>query len=703
MLRRGSRVIFCLFALLMNAERSVSSDDFDLDQLMQTDISTKTEAVNFDFSPGLITILDPKKLAQKGMRTVAEALELVPGWTMPIDNNGIYQPVVRGVGGILSGTSGKIKVLLNGVPVNATLSAIGDAVYDIPIEQIKKIEVLRGPGSSLHGEYAYLGVVNVVTRQSGNNAHVYYGSFDTVGAGLVLSNHCAEDNIDCTTTMSVKNDLKVSLNLSGWQSKGDEIVTGTDILFGSLSAFNQPNISLSPGKTNEAREDKKAIFNLSYKGFSLLMQYSDAGTGDYFGFTNALAPEDNHIVRRNIWRMVELGQLFNPNDDLTVNFKLGWQDLENKIKDAVIFPPAWFFGLFPEGQISSNFYEESRYYGMGQLTWKAWDKQTWLFSLEYHKIQMGDVFFIANFDPLNPLIPGTPFGAPLPNFQRFSGSHGNLEEDKVRHISSVVLQDQIRINDELNLTIGSRYDHYSDVGDNISPRLALVYQFAYYQLFKLQYAHAFRPPSFVQLYSATSVALGNPKIEPETIKTLEVAYIYKAPTRLFRLTLFRSNLDNLIIAQNQTFENSSGAYAKGIELEWEYKWSEHLSFDSNLSYVSTRGEANKEDLLASSDILANLGMLYSPYPDYSLGVYYHYVGSRNRALNDGRGNLEAYHTLDLTANMFNLFSVNALTLRFGVKNLFDDNIVYPAPANTYVDDYPRQERSYWLQFSKQFN
>ena len=84
------------------------------------------------------------------------------------------------------------------------------------------------------------------------------------------------------------------------------------------------------------------------------------------------------------------------------------------------------------------------------------------------------------------------------------------------------------------------------------------------------------------------------------------------------------------------------------------------------------------------------------------------MGERKREQGDSRSDLGAYQTLDLTLTARHILS-NA-TFRGGIKNVFDSKVVYAAPLTnfggmvipSYVDDYPRPGREYWIQADVRF-
>lgn len=111
-----------------------------------TNLATKTK-LSADQVPGMVSVLRGKDLEAHGVRRVIDALALLPGM-----NNSFHNPVVRG---IQEWGSGMIKILINDMPYNDSVMANGTPPYALPIEVIDRIEVIRGPGSAVYGEYAY--------------------------------------------------------------------------------------------------------------------------------------------------------------------------------------------------------------------------------------------------------------------------------------------------------------------------------------------------------------------------------------------------------------------------------------------------------------------------------------------------------------------------------------------------------------------
>lgn len=120
-------------------------------------------ASRFDFpareAPGIVTVITRDELVNSGARSLIDALRLVPGLDFGVDVESLIGPGVRGNWA----HEGKMLVLLDGQQLNEPF--FGTAQLErVPVELVEKVEVIRGPGSSVYGGYAGLGVIRIQTR-----------------------------------------------------------------------------------------------------------------------------------------------------------------------------------------------------------------------------------------------------------------------------------------------------------------------------------------------------------------------------------------------------------------------------------------------------------------------------------------------------------------------------------------------------------
>lgn len=98
----------------------------------------------------MVTVLDGDELESLGIRNVWEALSLVPACRPVRDLYGSPLLLVRGVNFIFN--SGSIKILVDSVPLNQESAGINSSILLMPVEDVERIELVRGPGSAIHGE-----------------------------------------------------------------------------------------------------------------------------------------------------------------------------------------------------------------------------------------------------------------------------------------------------------------------------------------------------------------------------------------------------------------------------------------------------------------------------------------------------------------------------------------------------------------------
>lgn len=123
---------------LLGLSPALADDGSEQDELQhlleliaeQTEITTKTR-LNADYVPGLVSVLHGDELRNRGVRTVWEALGLVPGIELSIEETGRKQVVVRGVGRTYA--SGNVKLLLDGVSMNSAQIGLADPLLNMPL------------------------------------------------------------------------------------------------------------------------------------------------------------------------------------------------------------------------------------------------------------------------------------------------------------------------------------------------------------------------------------------------------------------------------------------------------------------------------------------------------------------------------------------------------------------------------------------
>lgn len=686
-------------ALLAASEEAPGSHDA-LQALLgaleqETKIATRTK-MNIDFVPGMVSVLYGEDLLDRGVRDAGEALALIPGIELSISSDGTMLVFVRGIGSVFA--SGKIKVMLNGVAFNSTLS-VATTALTIPTEQIERIELIRGPGSTIYGEFAYSGVVNVITRKKQDQLFARTSDLgQTTLGGLLTRGQPGED-------------WYTSLSFSGTNIKGDAVESGPDVLRGTP-------ITRAPGETNEKEENRALILHTDYQDFDLSLQWSQVKSGDHFGLNNALPGNGQSLIRDVSMMSLDMGWNFELNNQLTGRARMGWLDYKLESGLHQLFPPGFTQPGFPPGPtttfangvLASPNHEERQHHVGVELNYTGIDKHDILLGMDWYHTKQGDVYAVRNYNAQT--------FAPEPLSKR-TGDENWLEEDLQRRLWAIFVQDQFAMTDRLTLTAGVRFDSYDDVGDATSPRIAAVYQLAEKQILKVQYARAFRPPTFLETSTKNNrVVSGNPDIESEFIDTYEMGYIYNDGITIGRATVFYTDLHDLIVVETSPssvpkYINSGELHVMGMELEYSRKIGRDLKFDGNVTLIEAENEELEKRVPGVASVLMNAGIIYRLNRQFSVAGQYRYVGERERAPGDPRDNLKSYQTVDVTLTAKNLIGndgLRNLSLRGGVKNLFDDDVVYPASLTnfnsveipSYPEDYPRPGREYWLQMDVHF-
>ena len=625
----------------------------------QTTLATSTR-LNADYVPGMFSVIEHEQLQRRGFRTLWEALAAVPGVITTQNETGMRSISIRGIGELFEPS--KVKLLLNGKSLNASASATTGTLYNTPVEQIERIEFIRGPGSAIHGEFAYAGVVNVITRNQGEHYGVGVESGEGVSFSLLRS------------YISDQGDFKASINLAANQQEGEDIDSGLD-----RSPTGIP--SYAPGPINNKTDFVSAIVGFEFGETRTLLQFQQGNRGDHFGTNNLLPPDKRQTVISDTVLSAAVSRDFVVDDRLSGGWSINLLQNETEQNELFLGVAEAFGGFgFEDDIIADSLLEERRIEGKFNLRYHSGAHKLFA-ELTVTDIEVTESEQFINLDPDTNL--------PSPTLNEFPGP---VEDGADRGAVSLALQDEYAIDERLTLTTGLRYDSYDDIDDSISPRIALVWRQTENRIFKAQLARAFRPPSLIEEGGSLESS-----IDPEVNDTLEFGYIYNTADLVIRNTIYFSKLDQLILFQDFApfgYRNSGSFDLRGYELELEKSVLERWDFFGSLSLQ----DYSDDELPGAAPWIVKLGISHQVLPLTELNLQIDSIGSRERHADDPRSDFEQTNQVDLTVRRQNFMDIGGLDFRVGIRNLLDDTLKHPAPTDTYPDDYPYSDgATLWAQ------
>lgn len=155
-----------------------SLTEMNLEDLMNIKVvSVSRRSESLQDTAAAVYVLDGDAIRRSGVRSIPEALRLIPGLQVARIDSNSWAVSARGFNGTIAD---KLEVLMDGRSLYTPLfSGVVWGVQDTLLHDIERIEVIRGPGAALWGANAVNGVVNIVTRSSADTQ----GGVQTVGAG----------------------------------------------------------------------------------------------------------------------------------------------------------------------------------------------------------------------------------------------------------------------------------------------------------------------------------------------------------------------------------------------------------------------------------------------------------------------------------------------------------------------------------------
>ena len=639
-----------------NPQPAIDLTELSLEQLMDIPVlaAARREQKTSEAASS-VTIITASEIRTHGWRTLAEILNAVPGLYMSYDRAYHYIGV-RGFGRP-GDFNTRVLILLNGVRVNEPLFDNGGAGNDaiVDLETIERVEVVRGPSSSLYGTNALLAVVNIITpsgaQAAGGRVSAAYGSYDALWGRLSYGQR-------------LNSGLEFLVSASGARSAGQDFY---------FPAFDAP-------ETNNGRAE-----GVDHERFGNVFARLAWGAWNYqFAWTDRIKHNPTGYY----------GTIFNDRDS---------RDHDEKILSSLAYGRDVTEHLDLQATLAHQYYAYAGYFPVDVSA--AQDGSERVVNQDRARAEWWSVDLKGSTTvlPRNRITAGIEYrdNYRLDQENRDSGAaEASWDDRRSSAVAGLYAEDEIEVSRRARLIGGVRFDWVGLSGEErSSPRAGLILSPWSGGTLKLMYGKAFRSPNPFELYYNDNgfSTKSNPHLVSEAIRTYETVVEQRLGERLFgSAALFRYQIEDLI---SQTLDSEDGllqfnnidqAETKGGELSLRCQLTDAIVGAFSYSYADAR-DATTDKWLSNSPRHLGKARLSGPcfWPQLWAGVELLYESDRRTLGGNTTGDVAIANVniscRDVVKNWdFSLAVYNALDESYGV----------PAGAEHTQDEIPADGRAF---------
>jgi outer membrane receptor for ferrienterochelin and colicin len=632
--------------------------DMSIEELMNVEVTTASrKSQSISMAASNITVITEKDIKDSGAQTLADVLERLPGVYVATTGSGLKTIYIRGIG---ERYNDKTVLLVDGYPMRDIYYYSYFPDETIPLGNIKRIEVIRGPGSSLYGTCAYAGIINIITKD-------------------------AED-LKGTEVMS---------GIGSRSSQQHQILTGKKWEKGEVT-FLARYFDADQGKverdeagtlSGQTRYVRNAAFHMKakYEDFEFQTGYYRTTTPD--PMTAIL--EDAKTVTEDMFFRGGYKREFSDrmNMQARIYANLQWVEDDSFTHNAG--------GTLTQTKHTSR---QSDLLGIDiQFLYKLSERNDLVFGVTHERENLEHQWSYKK--KLS--------GGWVPEDKTGTSKYSEDLPMPIRnHSISFYAEDEFKlIPDVLHFTAGARFDRYTQTGSNLSPRFAMVWMARKDTVIKLLYGEAFRSPSYREMYKRD-----DPYVEtPEKIRTTELLISHNLnKDHNLEISLFKSELKDYIkTLQSGGYANLKHRSTKGIEAGLKGKFhNASLSYFANYTMLQTK-DVDLGGIGGVPENMFNAGLTYEGIKHIAISPHVQYISKRNRPddyqhedemddVANRRNNLGSYTLFNITVRTTDL----PVELSFSVRNVFDKKYYSTSEKGQY--DTQGTGRMFWLTLAYTF-
>ena len=549
-----------LLAATVAAQTTTSRADVSLDSLLNTRIGTASKySQTTAEAPASVTILTSDEIKQFGYRNLLEALESVPGFYVSNDRNYPYLGT-RGFGRPTD-YNNRILLLLDGQTLNEQMWGSASVGSDFPVnlDAVERIEVVRGPGSSLYGTNAMFAVVNIITKTGlqldGISASGRIGSAGARQLGMTAGRALGRHG---------------SIAASGLVTHAD----GSDLFY---PEYDSPSTNFGVAHGTDWEHSVGGMSSITWGNLTGRVGYRSRAKGIPTGaYDTKFDDPSASTVDETLWGQIGIQRELGP------TFRVNARLYGDRYRYEGLYPP-------DSGAADSDGARTSELGAEALLIWEASSRNRLTVGTELRRI-LRAVYYEQ-----------------LPDGSR-------TRDDEPFSVASVFAEDELQLFPRLSLVAGFRVDENFRGHDAAAPRFALVATPDRSTTIKVLYGHAYRAPSTAEANITSSFYAQNPSIKPEQNRTFELDVQRRVGSPfMLGLSVFEYRLRDLIDQVDAgngavRFENINASRAAGVELQLEAMPSGPVSGRAAYAFQRVRTDPSGESLTNSPEQIARFAL-----------------------------------------------------------------------------------------------
>jgi len=604
-------------------------------------------------SAGTVRVITAEQIRHRGYLTLEDLFSDLPGFQFRNILGFNSYVFLRGA----PSQNNLILLMVDGVEINELNSGGFYGGGQFNLQNIKRVEVVYGPSSTLYGTNAMSGVINIITRDvddedtQGTRVSAAMGNYNTRLADFRSANYNSEQDFGYSISgryfSSEKADLAGAEGGDNWTEQMENFED--DVSLDSKLAYGDFDFGL-------VFQDKQVSRTTNFKTIG----------------SNSLDQDTLwHIRFLNLWGKHD----YQLSEQLSLKSKVYFQDTTVE-DDTVAFVQtvndATNCTTGPAG-CQVGYYRPNASWGIEeQLNYQPNADLQLIAGLVYERDDLSSGFSksYSNSMTTPPPIPAEP--TRLDN-----------------RLAGVYVQGEYRLNDAYVMTLGLRRDDSDIYGVADAPRFVLVYN-RNQLTWKMVYSEAFRAPRRWDLTFGT----GNPDLQPEEMKSWETSFGYQFNKRFnSELVLYENHIRNKLTLDNigNRWINQGEVDTQGAEIVFNYV-ADQLSAYLNYSYTDSEDESATPVTEIAQNTL-NMGTSLAVDSHTRINIRANYLGSRQNPTIiavTGDDRIDSAFVFHATLDYDNYYGWD---LQLIIRNLFDNE--YYHSSNRPPERYRQPQRN-WL-------